>query len=105
MTNTRNVRSLSSCSASSPRALRTLNGSPAALGGVCGSANEYNPSANDAIAATRIGTARASACNPLPIRIPAAIHPIVPSTRMKGKSLGFWTLWKEIEFVSDSVGM
>ena len=36
-------RSLSSSSASSPSASRTLNGAPAALGGVCGSASENDP--------------------------------------------------------------
>ncbi len=54
----------------------------------------------------RIGVARASACSTLPTMIPATIQPIVPSTRMIGKSrAGSWTLWNEIEFVSDSVGM
>ncbi len=61
---------------------------------------------NDAVAATRIGSAWASACSTLPMRIPATIHPIVPSTRMNGKSrAGFSTLWNEIELVNDSVGM
>ena len=42
----------------------------------------------------------------LPDEMPATIHPIVPSTRMNGKSRpGSRTWWNEIEFVSDSVGM
>jgi len=40
----------------------------------------------DAPAERRIGVARASACNTLPTMIPATIQPIVPSTRMIGKS-------------------
>src|SRR6266571_4884315 len=103
-TNTRNVRSRSSCSASSPRALCRLNGVPAALGGVWGRAKEYTPSTSDATAATRNGSAWASACSTLPITIPATIQPIVPSTRMSGKSCaGSSTLWNEIELDSDNV--
>ena len=97
---------MSSCSASSPNASRTLNGAPAAFGGVCGSASENRPSTTDAPAASRIGTACASACSTFPTMIPATIQPIVPSTRISGKSrAGSCTWWNEIELVSDSVGM
>ena len=83
-----------------------LNGDPAPLGGVCGSRKAKSPITAEAPAATRIGVARASAFSTFPITIPATIHPIVPSTRMSGKSLaGSFTWWKEIELVSDSVGM
>src|SRR5437773_5601465 len=102
---TRNVRSRSSCSASSPRALWTLNGIPADLGGVWGRVRENNPRANEPAAATRIGVARASACSTRPITMPAMIHPIVPSTRRNGKYLGVWMRWQEVEFVSDDVGL
>ena len=106
MVNIRKSRLLSSCSASRPSASRTLNGWPAALGGVCGSVNEKMPRTIEPPAASRIGTASASACSTLPTMIPATIQPNVPSTRMSGNSLaGSLIWWNEIELVSESVGM
>ena len=76
------------------------------MGGVCGNASENSPSNTDAPAASCIGVLSASACNTLPTMMPATIQPIVPSTRITGKSrAGSFTLWNEIELVSDSVGM
>jgi hypothetical protein len=76
------------------------------LGGVCGSVTEKAAITSDAPAATCIGSARASARSSRPISHPAAIHPTVPSTRMRGKSCAAsFTWWKEMELVSDSVGM
>ena len=54
----------------------------------------------------RIGSTSASAWKTLPTRIPATIQPMVPSTRMNGKSRpGSLTWWNEIELGSESVGM
>ena len=53
----------------------------------------------------RIGIAVASTPS-RPMRIPATIQPIVPSTRTRGNSFaGSSMLWNEIELVSASVGM
>ena len=96
-----------SCRASSPSASRTLNGAPAARGGVCGSSNAMRASAADPAAEICIGNASLSACSTKPTRMPeATIHPSVPKTRMMGKSrVESVTLCSEIELVSDSVGM
>lgn len=52
-----------------------------------------------------MGTAVCSTPN-RPTRIPATIHPIVPSTRTPGNCFaGSSMLWNEIEFDSASVGM
>jgi hypothetical protein len=83
-----------------------VNAVPAAFGGVCGSASEKRPRTIDPPAASCIGNASASACKYLPTVTPATIQPIVPSTRISGKSAaGSFTWWNEIEFVSESVGM
>ena len=64
---------------------RTLNGLPAAWGGVCGSRRQNRPSTTEAPAASCIGAAVAS--SPIrPTTNPAMIHPMVPSTRMAGNS-------------------
>src|SRR3569833_4699757 len=87
-------------------ASRALNGVPAAFGGVCGSVSAYAAITTDAPAAMRIGVTNASAWRTLPTMIPATVQPIVPSTRMIGKSrVESVTWWNEIELVSDSVGM
>jgi hypothetical protein len=87
-TNTANERSLSSDRASSPSTSRTDSGLPAACGGVCGSTRAYSPITTDAPAAMRIGAAVASSPN-CPTTRPAAIHPMVPSTRTSGNSLAW----------------
>ena len=105
-TNTANDESLRRCSASRPKASRTEKGAPAAFGGVCGSARQKRAITAEAPAASCIGIASASALRYLPTTMPATIQPMVPSTRMMGKSFaGFLTWWKATEFVSDSVGM
>ena len=73
---------------------------------MCGSVSENSAITTEPPAASCIGTLSASAWSTLPTMMPATIQPIVPSTRIIGKSRdGFWTWWNATEFVSDSVGM
>ncbi len=68
--------------------------------------NEKSPSTMLRRRRRCIGVACASALSTFPTRMPAAIQPIVPSTRMSGNSFaGSLMWWNEIELVSDSVGM
>ena len=69
--------------------------------------NANKPKATEPAAEICIGTASLSACSTKPTSTPeATIQPMVPNTRMIGKSrVESFTLCSEIELVSDSVGM
>ena len=88
-----NDRSLSSCQRVEAQRVAQRKRPPAAFGGVCGSASEKRPITTDAPAASCIGSASASALSTLPTMMPAAIQPIVPSTRIIGKSRAGFSTW------------
>ena len=76
-----------------------------ASGGVCGSSSEYNARMTDTPAASRSGSAVASARMWPTIR-PAQIQPMVPSTRMGANSVFESLICRNaMTLASPSVGM
>ena len=79
---------------------------PFAGAGVWGRKKLNSPSAKLAMAAICIGSAVASALRTVPTSSPAQIQPMVPKTRMTGKSFSVWAMLRMASvLVRPSVGI